>query len=90
MTFTKFVEIGRVARINFGPLEGKLAVIVDIISENRVLVDGQNIKRQVIPMFKIWSRIIAINSWRKSNQVPPVWIQPINSTRIMIEDIPTL
>ena len=49
MTFTKFVEIGRVARINFGPLEGKLAVIVDIISENRVLVDGQNIKRQVIP-----------------------------------------
>ena len=48
-TFTKFVEVGRVARINFGPLEGKLAVIVDIINENRVLVDGQHIKRQVIP-----------------------------------------
>jgi large subunit ribosomal protein L14e len=34
------VEVGRVAHINYGPEEGKLATIIDIISEKRVLVDG--------------------------------------------------
>ena len=51
--FTRFVEVGRVARVNYGPLEGKLAVIVDIINENRVLIDGQGIKRQPIPIRRL-------------------------------------
>jgi len=38
--FRRFVEIGRVALINFGPFEGRLCVIVDIIDHNRALVDG--------------------------------------------------
>ena len=38
--YTKFVEVGRVARINFGVDAGKLATIVDIINDKRVLVDG--------------------------------------------------
>jgi len=38
--FRRFVQIGRVVLINYGPDEGKLAVIVEVIDQNRVLVDG--------------------------------------------------
>lgn len=34
--FTRFVEIGRVALVNYGPDEGKLAVIIDVLDQNRV------------------------------------------------------
>lgn len=52
-TFTKFVEVGRVARVNYGQQEGSLAVIVDVVNENRVLVDGEGIARQVIPIKRL-------------------------------------
>jgi len=62
--FTKFVEVGRVCNINFGPLRDKLCVIVTIIDQNRVLVDGPpkftgvhrqaiNLKRLSLTNFKI-------------------------------------
>jgi len=38
--FTRFVEIGRVVLINYGTFEGKLAVIIDVIDQNRALVSG--------------------------------------------------
>lgn len=38
--FTRFAEIGRVVVISYGPDAGKLAVIVDILDQNRALVDG--------------------------------------------------
>lgn len=47
------MEVGRVARINYGPLEGKLATIVDILNDKRVLVDGEGIQRQVIPIRRL-------------------------------------
>lgn len=53
MGYNKFVQIGRVARVNYGPLEGKLATIIDIVSDKRVLVDGEDIKRQVIPISRL-------------------------------------
>lgn len=34
--FKRFVEIGRVAFVAFGPYEGKLVAIVDVIDQNRV------------------------------------------------------
>lgn len=40
MVFTRFVEIGRVAQINYGPQAGKLCVIVNVLTLNRVLIDG--------------------------------------------------
>ena len=40
MVFKKFVEIGRVVVINYGPYAGKIAVIVDILNTTRVLVHG--------------------------------------------------
>mmetsp|Transcript_11134 Transcript_11134/g.11155 ORF Transcript_11134/g.11155 Transcript_11134/m.11155 type:complete len:136 (-) Transcript_11134:56-463(-) len=52
MGFTRFVEVGRVALINYGPDVGKLCTIVDIVDAKRVLIDGPQsitgVHRQVI------------------------------------------
>ncbi|XP_061886170.1 growth factor receptor-bound protein 10-like isoform X2 [Entelurus aequoreus] len=52
--FKRFVEIGRVVYISFGPYSGKLVAIVDVIDQNRALVDGPctGVKRQALP-FKV-------------------------------------
>merc|ERR1711918_80637 len=36
----RFVEIGRVAYIAYGKNQGKICVIVDVVDQNRALVDG--------------------------------------------------
>merc|ERR1711874_356057 len=48
MPFKKFVEIGRVAVLNGETADkGKIAAIVNVIDQNRVLIDGpDNITRQ--------------------------------------------
>ncbi|KAG5328740.1 RL14 protein, partial [Acromyrmex charruanus] len=38
--FQRFVQSGRVAYASDGPYQGKLVTIVDVIDQNRVLVDG--------------------------------------------------
>lgn len=49
--FRRFVEVGRVAYISFGPHAGKLVAIVDVIDQNRALVDGPctQVRRQAMP-----------------------------------------
>ncbi|KAL3899955.1 MAG: hypothetical protein SGCHY_001676 [Lobulomycetales sp.] len=46
----RFVEVGRVVMMTYGPDAGKLAVIVDIIDHNRALVDGPTtgVSRQAV------------------------------------------
>jgi large subunit ribosomal protein L14e len=34
-------------------LEGRLVTIVDILNDKRVLVDGENIQRQLIPVRRL-------------------------------------
>jgi large subunit ribosomal protein L14e len=55
--FTRFVEVGRVGLINYGPDEGKLCTILDVIDQNRVLVDGPStltgVQRQVLTLKRI-------------------------------------
>ena len=55
MVFRKFVEVGRVVLINYGPYAGKLAVVVEIINTAKVLVDGPTtgVKRQEISLKRI-------------------------------------
>ncbi|KAG0555584.1 hypothetical protein M758_12G183600 [Ceratodon purpureus] len=48
MVFRRFVEIGRVALVNYGPDYGKLVVIVDVIDQNRALVDSPDMVRTQI------------------------------------------
>ena len=57
MGFTRFVEVGRVVLINYGPDAGKLATIIEIVDGQRVLIDGPQsitgIHRQVIGMRRL-------------------------------------
>lgn len=39
-----FVEIGRVAVINAGPLKGRFCVILNIVDHRRVLIDAPRVK----------------------------------------------
>ena len=36
MVFNKFVQVGRAVYVNEGPDAGKLAVVVNMLNENRV------------------------------------------------------
>ncbi|GMH55512.1 hypothetical protein TrRE_jg10230 [Triparma retinervis] len=51
MVFTRYVEVGRVALVNFGPDSGKIATIVDVVDQNKCLIDGPTtgVARQIIP-----------------------------------------
>ncbi|KAK2106189.1 hypothetical protein P7K49_015703 [Saguinus oedipus] len=40
MVFRRFMEVGWMAYVSFGPHAGKLVAIVDVIDQNRALVDG--------------------------------------------------
>ncbi|KAK7832607.1 60s ribosomal protein l14-1 [Quercus suber] len=41
----RFVEIGRVALVNYGKEYGRLVVIVDVVDQNRALVDAPDMVR---------------------------------------------
>ena len=55
MPYSQFVEAGRLALICFGPLADKLAVIVDILDDKRVIIDILNSEepRQMIPIKRL-------------------------------------
>ncbi|KAK1266121.1 60S ribosomal protein L14-2 [Acorus gramineus] len=45
MPFKRYVEIGRVALMNYGKDYGRLVVIVDVIDQNRALIDAPDMVR---------------------------------------------
>ena len=47
------MEPGRVAFINFGEDYGRQVTIVDIADVNRVLVDGENFPRTILPLKRL-------------------------------------
>ncbi|KNC84523.1 hypothetical protein SARC_03269 [Sphaeroforma arctica JP610] len=48
MGYSRFVEIGRVCLVNYGPLNNSLVVVVDVVDGRRALVDGPGVKRQMV------------------------------------------
>ena len=48
MPVRRHVQIGRVALVHRGEGAGKLVVVVDIIDQNRVLVDWDGMDRQQV------------------------------------------
>ncbi|KAG0484520.1 hypothetical protein HPP92_008425 [Vanilla planifolia] len=48
MPFQRYVEIGRVALMNYGKEYGRLVVIVDVVDQNRALVDAPDMIREQI------------------------------------------
>ena len=63
MPFKKFVEIGRVAVLGQGPDAGKIAAIVNVIDQNRVLIDGptSGVTRQEYPIRQLQLTPIKVN-----------------------------
>ena len=57
MVFKRYVEVGRVVLVNYGPDAGKLATIIDIVDQNKCLIDGPQditgVSRQVISYKRI-------------------------------------
>ncbi len=57
MGFNRYVEVGRVVFINHGPDAGKIATVIDIVDQNKCLVDGPEeitgVSRQVVSYKKI-------------------------------------
>lgn len=53
--FSRFVEVGRVALVTYGPDAGKYVVIVEIIDQSRALVDGplSGVKRQSLAFKRV-------------------------------------
>ncbi|XP_057553661.1 60S ribosomal protein L14-like [Hippopotamus amphibius kiboko] len=51
VAFRRSVEVGRVTYVSFGPHAGKLVAIVDVIDQNRALMDGPRtqVRRQAVP-----------------------------------------
>ena len=49
------MEVGRVVLINYGPAKGKLAVVIDVVDQNKCLVDGGTLnERQVVSFARIY------------------------------------
>eukprot|EP00927_Polykrikos_kofoidii_P072013 TRINITY_DN6818_c0_g2_i1.p2 TRINITY_DN6818_c0_g2~~TRINITY_DN6818_c0_g2_i1.p2 ORF type:complete len:133 (-),score=26.06 TRINITY_DN6818_c0_g2_i1:69-467(-) len=55
--FERFVEPGRLALITYGPCEGKLCTVVDIVDQKRVIVDGPEsltgVRRHMMPVKRL-------------------------------------
>lgn len=51
--FRTYVEAGRVAYINFGADYGKLCVVVDLLNDKKVLVDGPSFPRVIYPLRRL-------------------------------------
>ncbi|KAL7473865.1 hypothetical protein ACHAXS_014419 [Conticribra weissflogii] len=70
MGFSRFVEVGRVVLITYGPSAGKLATVIDIVDQNKCLVDGPEeitgISRQVISYSRIQLTDLKVNIQRNA------------------------
>ena len=55
MVFRRFVEVGRIIVINYGPLAGKLAVIVDILTTTKIIIQGLKggVRRQELSLRRV-------------------------------------
>nr|ALS05257.1 60S ribosomal protein L14 [Tortanus forcipatus] len=63
MPFKKFVEIGRVVYLADGPAKGNIAAIVNVIDQNRVLIDGptSGVLRQAYPIKQVHLTPLKVN-----------------------------
>ncbi|GAA0149428.1 ribosomal protein [Lithospermum erythrorhizon] len=68
MPFKRYVEIGRVALVNFGKDYGKLVVIVDVIDQNRALVDSPDMIRSQMNFKRLTLTDITIDIKRSPNK----------------------
>ncbi|CAN6554057.1 hypothetical protein ACFX13_004107 [Malus domestica] len=68
MPFKRYVEIGRVALVNYGKDYGRLVVIVDVIDQNRALVDAPDMVRTQLNFKRLSLTDIKIDIKRVPNK----------------------
>mmetsp|Transcript_27324 Transcript_27324/g.76654 ORF Transcript_27324/g.76654 Transcript_27324/m.76654 type:complete len:135 (+) Transcript_27324:137-541(+) len=72
MVFKRYVEVGRIVLVNFGPEEGKLATIIDVVDQNKCLIDGPaditGVARQVISFTRISLTDLTVKIQRNARQ----------------------
>ena len=72
MPFKRYMEVGRVVLVNYGPEAGKLATVVDIVDQNKCLIDGPEeltgVSRQVIPYTRIALTDFTVKIQRNARQ----------------------
>merc|ERR1712038_243105 len=75
MVFEKFVEVGRVAVIADGANKGKIAAIVDVIGQNRALIEGPGIPRGAarLSTLHLTKLKVKFNHSAKSSIVKKAW-----------------
>ena len=47
------MQVGRVVLVNYGEDSGKLATIIDVVDQNKCLIDGEDTGRMVIPYKRV-------------------------------------
>lgn len=64
------LELGRVVYINYGPLAGKPAVVVDIVNGSKVVIDGPGlgIDRQVISVRRLELTKFKVGNFNKADR----------------------
>lgn len=72
MVFKRFVEVGRVVLVDYGDDKGKLATIIDIVDQNKCLIDGPSeitgVSRQVIGYSRIALTDLTVKIQRNARQ----------------------
>lgn len=72
MPFKRYMEVGRVVLINYGPETGKLATVVDIVDQNKCLIDGPadltGVSRQVISYTRVALTDFTVKIQRNARQ----------------------
>jgi large subunit ribosomal protein L14e len=64
------MEVGRVVLINYGADKGKLAAVIDIVDQNKCLIDGPSsgVARQVISFSRISLTDLTVKVQRSARQ----------------------
>ncbi|EJK72485.1 hypothetical protein THAOC_05982 [Thalassiosira oceanica] len=79
MGFSRYVEVGRVVYINYGADAGKIATVIDIVDQNKCLVDGPEeitgVKRQMISYKRIslTDMTVKIQRSARAKQLKAAW-----------------
>ncbi len=70
MNTETLLGLGRVVYLNFGPLAGKLAVVVDIVNGSKVVIDGPTlgVRRQVISTKRLTLTKFRLVSYKRSTK----------------------
>lgn len=73
------MQVGRIVLINYGPEAGKLATVVDIVDQNKCLIDGPaditGVQRQVISYSRIalTDFVVNIEKSAKADAIKEAW-----------------